>query len=146
MRLLTFLSLTVLVCGIAAAADDEADRAKLVGSWQMVPDNAQLWTFSTKGDSIKVVEVEQGNKVADFECNTDGKACEVKIGGKKASVSLWYNGAKLVELEQKGENVVERHFAAGHEPDAMEVEVAPISPAGSHETLKFKRAATVAKQ
>lgn len=146
MRTITCLTLAVCLCGVAAAADDDADRAKLVGSWQMIQNNNQAWSFSTQGDSIKVTETEAGNKVAEFECNTDGKACEVRIAGKKASVSFYYNGPKLVEIEQKGSDVIKRRFTAAPEPDSMQVEVMPIVPSGTNETLKFKRIAAVAKQ
>lgn len=144
MRTITCLSLAIALCGVVSAADDDADRAKLVGSWQS-SDN-QTWSFTAQGDSLKVMEMESGNKVADFTCNTDGKSCEVKIGGKKASVSFYYNGAKLVEIEQRGSDVIKRRFAAATEADGMNVEVMPIVPAGSNETLKFKRVAAAAKQ
>jgi len=144
MRTTILFALAVSSCAFAAPGDDYADRAKLVGSWQS-PDNSQLWSFQTEGDSLKVTQTEGGAKIADFVCNTDGKSCEVKIGGKKASVSFYYNGPKLVEIEQKGSDVIKRRFAAA-EADGMELEVMPIVPSGSNETLKFKRVNTVAKQ
>jgi len=144
MRSLTLIWVAVCLCGAAIAQDETTERAKLVGSWQS-PDNAQLWSFANQGDALKVVETEGGNKVADFTCNTDGKQCEVKIGGKKASVSFYYNGPKLVEIEQKGSDVLKRRFTAD-QTDAMELEVMPIVPSGSNATLKFKRVNTVAKQ
>jgi hypothetical protein len=127
----------------AACADDTGDRGKLMGAWQADPatEAAAKWTFSTQGDSVKVTEFESGTKVADFVCGTTGTPCDVKISGKKASVSLWYNGAKLVELEQRGSDTLERKFVVASGPDQMEVEIVQMVPAGKSETLKFKRAA-----
>lgn len=142
----TVLSLAILVAGTASAnapADDQADRDKLMGSWQIEAASggeAAEWSFTPQGDAVKVTEVESGNKIADFVCNTDGKPCDVKIGGKKVSVSMWYNGPKLVELEQHGSDTVRRRFAVPS-ADHMEMEVTDMSPSGRNETLKFKRAA-----
>jgi hypothetical protein len=150
MRTITCLSLSICLSVVlssrAAAQDEDTDRAKLVGSWQSTPDGGQAWSFSTQGDALKVIETEAGNKVADFTCNTDGKNCDVKIGGKKASVSFYYNGSKLVEIEQKGSDVIKRRFTAAPQTDAMELEVMPIVPSGTNETVKFKRVNTLAKQ
>ncbi len=145
MRTITCIALAIGLCGLAAAQDEDADRAKLVGSWQSTPDGAHSWILSTQGAMLKVTEMEAGSKVADFTCNTDGKNCDVRISGKKASVSFYYNGSKLVEIEQKGSDVVKRRFAAAAE-DGMEVEIMPIVPSGSNETVKFKRVSAVAKQ
>lgn len=146
MRTITCISLALGICALACAQDQDADRAKLAGAWQSMPDGGQSWVLSPQGDTLKVTEMESGNKVADFTCNTDGKECAVRIGGKKASVTFYYNGPKLVEIEQKGSDVIKRRFAAAPQTDAMEVEIMPIVPAGSNETLKFKRVNTVAKQ
>jgi hypothetical protein len=137
----TVVSLGILFCAAAWAADDMADREKLMGQWQMEAAGV-TWSFIPQGDSVKVTEVEGGSKVADFICNTEGTPCDVKISGKKASVSLWYNGGKLVELEQKGSETVRRRFTiAPATADQMELEVVQIAPAGKNETLKFKRSA-----
>jgi hypothetical protein len=136
------LSLAILFCA-AARADDTTDRGKLMGSWQMeaAATDAAGWSFSPQGDSVKVTEVESGNTVADFVCGTDGTPCNVKISGKKASVSLWYNGPKLVVLEQRGSETVERKFMVATVGDQMQVEVLQMGPGGKNETLKFKRSA-----
>ena len=135
-------SLAILFCA-AACADDTADREKLMGSWHIDPQSeaGTEWSFSPQGDSVKVTQMESGSKVADFVCATTGTPCDVKISGKKTSVSLWYNGRKLVVLEQRGGDTVERKFAVMAAADQMEVEVLQMGPGGKNETLKFKRAA-----
>ncbi len=141
MGIKTCLALALLLCG-TVFADDMSDRAKLLGSWLPEGDSGQgiaAWSFNQQGDSMEVTETESGNKVAEFKCGTDGKSCEVKISGKKATVSFWYNGPKLVELEAQGSGVIERRFVPGD--GSMEVEVVPMVPSGKTETTKFKRSA-----
>ena len=141
MRIMTFLCLASLFCA-AAWADDDTDRAKLMGSWQMEENtgDAAAWSFSREGKAVKVTQTESGSKVADFVCGTDGSPCEVKTGGKKATVSIWFNGPKMVELERKGADVVERRFAIEPAGDQMELEVVQMVPTGKTEKIKFKRA------
>jgi hypothetical protein len=107
---------------------------------------ASSWTFSTAHDSIQVTEAEDGKKVTDFACGTEGKPCEVKTGGKKATVSMWFNGSQLVEMETKGSDVVKRRFKILPQGDAMKMEVIPIVPSGKTETFQFKRAQLAARQ
>jgi hypothetical protein len=141
MRLTLILLLSL---GVGASADDQSDRQKLMGSWELqnpaenIP--AASWTFSATGHSMRVKQLEGGSKVADFECETEGTPCEIKTGGKRAMVSLWYNGPLLVEMETKGPDVVKRRFKILPASDTMEMEVIPIVPGGKTETFGFKRA------
>lgn len=136
--------------GAAALADDQGDRHKLLGSWELegTAENTSSfsWTFSPARDSIRVTQLEGGNKVADFACGTAGTACEIKAAGKKATVSMWFNGPLLVEMETKGSDVVKRRFKILPQGDVMEMEVIPIVPGGKTETFQFKRAQLAAHQ
>jgi hypothetical protein len=137
------LVLTLLLFGFAAWADDQADRTKLAGAWGSQDEAAKhaSWTFEFKGDSLHMKYSEGSQVVTDFECTTKGRDCDAKVGGGKATVSLWFNGPKLVELETKGQEIVKRRFAIAGQGDQMEVEVMPIAPGGKTETLHFKRGA-----
>ena len=140
------LALTLLLFGFAAWADDQADRAKLLGAWDS-PEGATKragWAFEFKSEVLHVTYSEAGQVVTDFECNTKGRDCDARIGGGKAKVSLWFNGPKLVELETKGQEIVKHRFGIAGQGDQMEVEVIPIAPDGRTETLHFKRAALAA--
>jgi hypothetical protein len=149
MRIKTYIGLMLLVgaavlfrvaaSGTTASADDFSDREKLMGSWLPEAGDATAhWTFIHQGDSVKITQMENGNKIAEFSCSTDGKNCDVKGAAKKTTVSLWYNGAKLVVLETKGTDVLERKFTPSD--DSLEVELIPMVPSGKTETVKFKRA------
>jgi len=147
-----YLGITLLLpLGVGALADDQGDRQKLLGTWEpqgVTAENtaASSWTFSAARNSMQVTEAEAGKKITDFACGTGGTPCEVKTAGKKATVSLWFNGPSLVEMETKGSEVVKRRFKILPQGDAMEMEVIPIVPSGKTETLQFKRAQLAARQ
>ena len=143
MRPMRLPLILLLLSGAAALADDQSDRQKLLGSWeqQSPVENilATSWTFSATGNSMRIKELEGGSKVADFASGTDGTPCEIQTGGKRAMVSLWFNGPRLVEMETKGSDV-KRRFKILPVSGIIEMEVIPIVPGGKTETFGFKRA------
>jgi hypothetical protein len=122
--------------------DDASARDRLVGAWQpedSAAKDAGVWTLERKGDEVMHISYSVGDqKTIEFECGTTGKECKIKDSGKSATVSLWFNGARLVALETRGQEVVKRRFAAG-DGDSLEVEVIPIQPDGKAEKLVFHR-------
>jgi hypothetical protein len=130
----------LLLIGAAAVAADNGDRDKLFLSWvESGNSSASTWTFSGNGDSFHVTQLDGTAKIADYPCQADGKQCTVKLAGKKAEVSMWFNGPKLVLLETQGPIVVKRRFAVLEQGDTMEMELIPIVPGGKTETIQFKR-------
>jgi len=125
--------------GSIALADDTGDRAKLTGTWQSQGGAANaVWIFESQGDVFHIVNSQGDKKIAEFACNL-GKECEVKDAGRKVKVTLFFNGAKLVVLETRGEEVLKRRFGAVETGDTLELEVIPVVPDGKTETLHFKR-------
>jgi hypothetical protein len=139
---LRMVGLAALVFGIVALADD-GDRAKLMGGWESqsgTGSNRETWLLEAKGDAVHVTYLQGDKKLAEFECDTDGKDCATKVAGHSAKVSLWFNGSKLVELETRGSEVVKRRFAVAGAADEMDLEIIPIASESKAETLHFKRA------
>ena len=145
----SIVALSALLLAGAAFADDDSGRAKLMGKWQQT-DGAggkSTWALDGSGASIHVTESDGAQTVAEFECNTLGKECAVKKEGRRAKVSMWFNGPKLVEMETKGTLVVKRRFSIAADGDTMDLETIRIAPAGPTETTHFKRVPSVlAKQ
>jgi hypothetical protein len=132
----------LLLCSMGLAGQSE-DRSKLMGKWELQGQNKSakslVWVVEDKGDSIRITRSVGDQIVSDFQCNV-GQECKVKDSGKSATVTMYFNGPRLVELETRGSDVVKRRFAAASKEDTMEVEVIPLLPAGgSNETLVFKR-------
>ncbi len=128
------LLLCTLIFSVGALADDAADRQSLSGTWQ---ESSSTWVLQEKGDSIHVSWTENGQPQADFECRV-GQECEIKEAGRKAKVSMWFNGPKLVQMETRGNEVVKRRFSANG--DEMEMEVIPVTAEGKPQVIKLKRA------
>ncbi|MES1262451.1 MAG: hypothetical protein ABUS49_12010, partial [Acidobacteriota bacterium] len=123
-------------------ANDDAARATLTGTWTSqaeAPSGASTWAFEARADAIRITHGEGAATVSDFECNTLGQVCKVKESGKRATVSLWFNGGKLVELETQGSAVTKRRFSVNGDGEQMDLEVIPVSPGGKPEMLHLKR-------
>jgi hypothetical protein len=137
------LSIFLLLFVPLAFADSAADRANLIGKWESSAGDAGAWNIAEKADGLHITYSRGDRTELEFECNTMGKDCDTDESGKKAKVSLWYNGGKLVQLDSRGSDVVKRRFSSPT-ADVLEVEVIPIVPGGKPETVRFKRATVAA--
>ena len=143
----SFASAALLVAATAFAAQayaaDDQDHTKLAGTWQVeqgsTEDAASTWTFQERADAIHITTAQGATKLADFECNTEGRDCAVSESGKKIKVSMWFAGPMLVELETRGSDVVKRRFGVSGQGDTLEMEVIPIVPQGKTEQVTLKR-------
>jgi hypothetical protein len=130
----------LLVVGYAMA-DDDAAHAKLMGSWQ--DDSGKepvVWMIQPKGDTLHVTNSSGGRTVLEYDCDVYGHDCAVKVAGKAAKISMWYQGPKLVQMETRTNGyVMKRIFAITGEGDTMDLEQAQISPSPKTEVLHFKR-------
>jgi hypothetical protein len=138
---LAVASALLILLAAAVPGDDADPRDKLIGKWQpttSAKDDSEVWALETVGDSLRLSHTLK-QKTEAVECNTMGRDCEVKLGGRKAKVSLWFNGDALVEMETRGPEVTKRRFSMA-ENDTLKLEVMPIVPPGKPETTSFKRA------
>lgn len=132
-----------MVAGPVLFAEDSDDRAKLTGAWQEQTASAAhaVWTFEEQGPAMHVTNSQGDKKVVEFLCGL-GKECEAKDAGKKVKVTVYFNGAKLVIMETRGDQVFKRRFGVGPAGDILEVEMIPVSPEGKPETVHFTRLQT----
>jgi hypothetical protein len=131
----------LLLC-VPVLADDVSDRGKLLGSWQRQNDSgkeAAVWVLEVKGTALHITESRGDQKISEFECPPKGAECEGTVAGKKATVTMYYDGPALVQLETKGSDVTRRRFIVTGQPDLMEIEVMPILGTDKAETLHLKR-------
>ena len=106
---------TLLLLAVSAFADDRADRAKLIGVWESPGNGGKngVWTISAGVDTLHITYMEGGQKLADFECNTAGRDCKAKAFGHDSTISMYFNGPKLVQMETRGAEVLKRMFSDG---------------------------------
>jgi hypothetical protein len=133
------IAIAVLLVQVLFAGDD-ADRAKLLGAWQTSGQSEALtWTLAMHGDLIHITVTQDNRKLSEFECAASGRDCDVKVEGKPAKVSMWFNGPKLVVMETRGSEVTKRRFSTTSEGSRMELETIPIVPSGKLETVHLSR-------
>ena len=135
------LGSVLALTGALGLADDTADRAKLSGKWEAKPgEKADFGTVTLQDDNgtMRIIEESNGQKIAEYECNTMGRECAVKEGGHATKVSMWFNGSKLVEMRTRGSEVVKRRFQV-NDAGLLELEVIPIAPAGKAEVIHLGR-------
>src|SRR5580700_608097 len=119
-------------------ADTDTDRAHLIGSW-VQSGGSDGWIINSLPDGLHITQIEGSSPVADFQCNTEGNSCNIKLSGHKATVSMYYNGPALVQLETKGDRVVKRKFSILPSGNTMKVEVTPMSGEVHTQELEFER-------
>ena len=131
----------LLLCKLVLASD-VSDRAKLLGSWQRQDDSGKevtVWVLEVKGMALHISVSLGDKKISEFECLPRGEECEGTVEGKKAKVTMYYDGSALVQLETRESDVTRRRFTVSGQPDMMDIEVMPILGAGKAETLHLKR-------
>jgi hypothetical protein len=99
--ILRIAALGALLLVGSVLADDEASRAKLMGSWQQSDGSKDaVWTIQEKADILHITNAVGARAIAEFDCDSFGHECAIKDAGRPAKVSLWYSGPKLVEVAQ----------------------------------------------
>jgi hypothetical protein len=145
-----FVLIAGLLCVVASVmpADDTEARGKLAGKWQ--PADGQksdygTWVLEAKETGVRVIQEANGQKVAEYECNTMGRECEMQEDGRSAKVSMWFNGPRLVQMRTRGSEVVKRRFHVTGDGNTLELEVIPIAPGGKTEIVRMSRCQTPAQ-
>lgn len=132
----------VLLLCTPALADDVADRAKLLGSWQWQDESSKqvtIWVLEVKGAALHILQSHGDQKVSEFDCPPKGGECEGTVKGQKASLTMYYDGPALVQFETIGTDVTRRRFHLAAQPDMLDIEVMPIVGGDKAETLHLTR-------
>lgn len=112
------------------------DRPNLSGTWQFDGAKSELhtvkvadatWVINEDDSSIQISESEDGAaRKIEYKCTTDGKEC--KVSGSKAKASFWYNGAMLVQMETRGDNVTRYRMKLSDDGKTLTVDSTSIVP------------------
>lgn len=149
MMKLLHAGVALLLFAGAGFADDMANRAKLSGSWKASASqakSAEIWVLDEQpNDAIHIRHADSERTLTEFDCNTMGKECKVRVAGKPASVSMWFDGATLVQMETRGSNVTRRKFQVTGGGDSLSIEATPLVPAGKPQVTGFERSEAAAK-
>ena len=136
--------MSLLVLASIALADDYEQRTKLMGSWQVEASGASdvsSWTLQELPEGMHIAGSDGGKTVIEFNCKM-GQECDIKDSGHHAKMTMYFNGAKLVQNETIGSRVIRRRFTVIGDGNTMQLEVIPLEPEGKTETTTFKRVST----
>ena len=129
---------------LAAAATAQQSKPNFSGKWELNAGKSELHggkasavniAIEQKGASIHVLKTMKAangkESVTEFTCTTDGKDCDAKV----YKVSLWYDGAALVEMDVSDDLVSKSSMTLGEDAKTISVTVTYIAPQGEAEKL-----------
>jgi hypothetical protein len=121
-------------------ADDLATRALLLGQWESQDGAGQssVWTIERKGEALRVAASKGDQKLLEYECKPSGVDCDAWVSGKRAKISMYFNGPALVQIETKGSEITKRRFLA-KDHEMIDLEVIPVVPGGNSHIIHLKR-------
>jgi hypothetical protein len=100
------------------------------GTWVDQSNAGSKIVLLEKGDKIQVREMDGDRVLGDYTCNLSGSQCVVKEDGRSVNVMIYYNGSKLVEIKERGNDVEKRRFTLADDGKTMQVELIPLSGEG----------------
>jgi hypothetical protein len=131
------------------------DRPALNGAWQLdvahstfseIKLKSQTLTIKQDDEAIKIGETateENGKeRKLEYECNTNGKECNVKVNGQALKVSAYYNADVLVLIEQRKSNdvTIRKRLKTSEDGATMTIEVANLArPGQKADSLVYKK-------
>jgi hypothetical protein len=132
----------------AALSNAQQNKPNLSGKWQLNTRKSEVHSripyavnlaMDQKGSAIHLVRTARTNAgrdtVTEFNCTTDGKDCDVK--GVK--ISLWYDGASLVEMDIAVQSVTKSSMTLSDDGKTISIDVNYISPPGDREKLVLEK-------
>jgi hypothetical protein len=127
----------VLACAFVLFADDNG-KPDLSGTWKASTDSRlRELTITPSGDALHVTESRNDGN-SEWTCGTSGQQCDLQ-GGRKGTVSAWYNGPTLVVMETRGSNVSKERVQLSSDKSAMTVELIPVAPPGKTEKVELRK-------
>lgn len=144
-----FHLLAILV--FAGVAGAQSARPDFTGTWKYDAGRSSLkhsklpehtWKISPGPDKIQFAEtanVDGKETSRTWECSTKGQECQLDEGGMQAKVSMFYNGAALMEFRTKGEDVSRRSYKLSGDGKSLEVDITYIAPERDSEKMVFAR-------
>ncbi len=124
------------ISGTLLAADVERER--LLGTWD--PQDTSMhesWSLESDGSKLHITRTEAGKVTLDLECAPNGSECQARDEGKKAKVTMYFNGTTLVQFETRDNDVTRRRFEPSG--DKMKVDEEPLTGSGKAHSIELVR-------
>jgi hypothetical protein len=88
---------------------------------------------------MHIKETSAGKTESDFTCSLDGQECAAKQDGHAMKVMLYFNGAKLVEIRERGSETLKQRLEVSADGKTLTVETVPLSSSQKEEKSSFSR-------
>jgi hypothetical protein len=142
------LSAAATLCGQQPAKPDFTGKWRLdaAGSQLNSKIPATLVAVAIEQKTDKSIKISKTMRMPDgkentmeFTCSLDGKDCEAKdCESRPFKVSLWFNGASLVEMDVADDSISKTTLALG-EAKKLAIDVSYISPKKDTDNLVFDK-------
>ncbi|MES1257059.1 MAG: hypothetical protein ABUS51_01465 [Acidobacteriota bacterium] len=133
---------------LAVAATAQQSKPNFSGKWQLNAEKSQIHAGKTsavtlgieqKDASIHVVKTMKAadgkESVTEFTCTTDGKDCTAK----GVRISLWYDGASLVEMDVSDDVVAKTSMTLGDGAKTLSLTITYIAPQAEGDKLVLEK-------
>jgi hypothetical protein len=135
----------LLLCTLAIGAVWAQDRPELNGVWSLDPARSAFSEVKLKTQTLSIHQEEESIKIAEaateengkerkleYECNTNGKECALKLNGQPFKVSAYYNGAVLVLIEQRkgNDSAMRKRLKTSEDGKTLTIEIANLARPG----------------
>jgi hypothetical protein len=141
MAMLTTPILCSLSLAVIFSTATAAQTPDVSGTWVSDSDSSLKWILDQKDGKIRIQEV-AGDKVkADFTCSLSGQECPVKEDGRSTKLIMYFNGAALVKISERGEDTVKQRLTVSDDGKTLNVKTVPLSS-----TRKAKPSYSAAKR
>ena len=132
----------LLLCALALGAVWAQDRPELNGVWHLDPARSAFSDVKLKAQTITIHQEDESIKIADaateengkerkleYECNTNGRECALRLNGQPFKVSAYYNGAVLVLIEQRKSNdaTTRKRLKTSEDGKTLTIEIANLA-------------------
>jgi len=127
----------ILAIAIFSGLTVAAQTPDLSGTWVSDANGSEKIVVDQKPDKMHIQEM-SGNKVEnEFTCPLDGQECSSKDHHEK--IMTYFNGAKLVEIRERGSASTKQRLAVSPDGKTLTVETVPLSSDQKAETIQFHR-------
>jgi hypothetical protein len=122
-----------LATGAAAA-----DREGLLGTWEVQGGAGnETWSLESKKEVQTIVRKQDGKVTLNLTCRPREGECTGVDAGKKARVSMYFNGPALVHWEVRDTNLIVRRFFL--DGQVLTIEAKQVTGQGKPSHLRLVR-------
>jgi hypothetical protein len=135
------MRINLLIFFVAAPGLLLAQTPDLSATWLSDSDGAVKWILTQKPGEIQVQELNGDRVEANFTCPLNGNTCSVKENSRAEKVMMYFNGDKLVEIRERGNDAIKQRLTVSADGKTLTVETVPLDSNQKANKTSFRRQA-----